>query len=284
QIIPAERRIEWSPGVPGGIPHYPVQNNVLDFGAVGDGEADDTQAIKDALSATSTGNAVLLPEGTYRVTSQIGIPAGKVLRGEGPGRTRVVIQHSKTGFDIGSSQERVNTTLASTANKGDTTITVEDGSAFGPDSYAQLVRPSDEVSQIAYVVEVSGNQLTFERPLYENYEAGTSVAMTPMSRDAGIEDMFLYTDWPEHTGYVNATKVRLNRAARSGVKNIETDGYVGREVFVTERHHVEIRDSYFHQSLEGAMAEEQFYIYGVELRNGTTDSLVENNIFAYYRH
>src|SRR5690606_13757649 len=120
--------------------------------------------------------------------------------------------------------------------------------------------------------------------LYENYEAGTSVAMTPMSRDAGIEDMFLYTDWPEHTGYVNATKVRLNRAARSWVKNIETDGYVGQEVFVTDCHQVEIRDSYFHQSLEGAMAEEQFYIYGVELRNGTTDSLVENNIFDYYRH
>src|SRR5690606_29329156 len=84
QIIPAERRIEWSPGVPGGIPHYPVQNNVLDFGAVGDGGADDTQAIKGALSATRTGSAVLLPEGTYRVTPQIGIPAGKVLRGEGP--------------------------------------------------------------------------------------------------------------------------------------------------------------------------------------------------------
>ena len=42
--------------------------NVLDFGAVGDGIADDTAAINLALQTTGI---VLLPQGTYKITSQL---------------------------------------------------------------------------------------------------------------------------------------------------------------------------------------------------------------------
>jgi hypothetical protein len=42
--------------------------SVLDFGAVGDGVTDDTVAINNALQ---TANTVLLPQGTYKITSQL---------------------------------------------------------------------------------------------------------------------------------------------------------------------------------------------------------------------
>src|SRR5262245_35414379 len=50
-LIPADRRIEWSPGVPGGIPSYPVCGNATDppWNAKGDGSTDDTAAIQAAL-------------------------------------------------------------------------------------------------------------------------------------------------------------------------------------------------------------------------------------------
>jgi hypothetical protein len=57
--------------------------SVKNFGAVGDGVANDGAAI--ALALASNAKTVYLPEGTYRVTSTIEIPNGKTLRGSGAG-------------------------------------------------------------------------------------------------------------------------------------------------------------------------------------------------------
>jgi hypothetical protein len=56
--------------------------SVKDFGAVGDGVADDTVAIQAAISA-SYGKEVFIPKGTYRLTSGLTVTDGIGLRGEG---------------------------------------------------------------------------------------------------------------------------------------------------------------------------------------------------------
>jgi hypothetical protein len=69
------------------LPDVPVATNVKDFGAVGDGAADDTAAINAAIAATKRG-AVFLPAGRYKVTDYITIPrSGVVLRGAGADKT-----------------------------------------------------------------------------------------------------------------------------------------------------------------------------------------------------
>ena len=59
--------------------------NVRDarFGAVGDGEADDTRAIQAALAAAGQtgGGTVYLPQGLYRLTGPLTVPSGVELRG-----------------------------------------------------------------------------------------------------------------------------------------------------------------------------------------------------------
>lgn len=47
--------------------------NVLDFGAVGDGIADDTQALQDALDAVfaNTGGTLRIPAGSYKITADL---------------------------------------------------------------------------------------------------------------------------------------------------------------------------------------------------------------------
>ena len=54
--------------------------SVKDFGAVGDGVADDTAAIQDAIDASAN---LYFPSGTYLITSQIDVSAGKTIRGYG---------------------------------------------------------------------------------------------------------------------------------------------------------------------------------------------------------
>lgn len=58
--------------------------NVKDFGALGDGVADDTAAIKAAIAAAGTG-VVSFPRGTYLLASTIALTTAVSLVGEGAG-------------------------------------------------------------------------------------------------------------------------------------------------------------------------------------------------------
>jgi hypothetical protein len=60
--------------------------SVKDFGAVGDGVADDTAAINAALTAAgamSPRGTVILPSGFYKTTNTLNVPIGVTLTGEG---------------------------------------------------------------------------------------------------------------------------------------------------------------------------------------------------------
>lgn len=79
------------------IPKTPVKANVRAFGAKGNGEADDTEAINRAIQAAAErgGGAVLLPPGTYRVTGLIRMHySNVVLRGLGRYKTTIYCDKS----------------------------------------------------------------------------------------------------------------------------------------------------------------------------------------------
>ncbi len=69
------------------LPNPPTTHNVRDFGAVGDGEHDDSEAFVRAIAAVSRG-VIRVPEGRYRITRKILIDKpGIVIRGDGPTKT-----------------------------------------------------------------------------------------------------------------------------------------------------------------------------------------------------
>jgi len=73
------------------IPSPGVVANVMDFGAVGNGVADDTTAFQDAIAAAGnspSGGAVLIPAGRYMITKILYLKKSNVvLRGAGEGLT-----------------------------------------------------------------------------------------------------------------------------------------------------------------------------------------------------
>lgn len=64
--------------------------SVKDFGAVGDGVADDTTAIHEAINSIPNGGSVLLPKGSYKITSTIVLADYQNLVGDGMLATTIV--------------------------------------------------------------------------------------------------------------------------------------------------------------------------------------------------
>jgi hypothetical protein len=78
------------------IPSPAVVSNVKNYGAVGDGVADDTQAFINAIAATPSG-AVSIPAGRYKITQVIKVTRPNlVLRGAGTGATTLYFPRSLT--------------------------------------------------------------------------------------------------------------------------------------------------------------------------------------------
>lgn len=79
----------------------PKSVSARDFGAVGDGAADDTAAIRKALEEVAPGGGIVnLPAGKYLISDSLSVPNGTTLLGEGTrwegGATRLIVE--KNGF------------------------------------------------------------------------------------------------------------------------------------------------------------------------------------------
>lgn len=69
--------------------------SVKDFGAVGDNSTDDTIAFQAALTAAA-GKTLYVPNGAYRVTSQLNVPNRTTIVGEGPISSQIYYRTSST--------------------------------------------------------------------------------------------------------------------------------------------------------------------------------------------
>lgn len=100
-----------------------------DFGAVGDGATDDTAAIQATIDAVSpSGGQIILPPGTYKISSQLNIASPNVfVQGSGRRATKIVQSDaSKTVFNITAPYSALASLSIEYASQG-----VAGGSAIG---------------------------------------------------------------------------------------------------------------------------------------------------------
>lgn len=149
------------------IPEVPVAANVADFGAVGDGVADDSQAFLDAIASVDRG-AVFVPAGRYRLTKVLRLErSGVVLRGEERDTTVLFFPEplydvvgvgpqlspygpygwSWTGGFIWAqaresvvAEETVLTSVRRRARRGDESVVVESSRGIEPGDWVRLVQ------------------------------------------------------------------------------------------------------------------------------------------------
>lgn len=81
--------------------------SVKDFGAVGDGVADDTAAIQAAVNACQAGGGVYIPEGRYKISDAILLPRPITVCGAGMGN--VYADYTASSYDTFSAIQQTNT-------------------------------------------------------------------------------------------------------------------------------------------------------------------------------
>jgi hypothetical protein len=200
-----------------------------------------------------------------------------------------------TGYALVQDAEKESTTLALSPadagrfSAGDLALVdqVDDAAVQQGDCtyFKRVSRRS--VSQRVEIVAVdpAGGRLTLGSPLHWTFRAGSPAlaqvtrVTRPTTRWAGIERLRLQGG--SNTSYPGAMAggVDISNAAYCWVKDVQTDGTIGgMHLSLTGTYRCVVRDSDLHHSASYGFGAD---CYGIVLRCGAAENLVENNVVRY---
>lgn len=311
--LASDRVTDWSPGVQGGIPNY---TNV--YSTVTAPSGDMATTIQQALDAAGTaaaadgiGRVIMLRAGTYNVSTELVVPSKVVLRGAGMDASgKMLSQIYFTGTDGNvvrfgqqwSPADAGSTSLSADGVKGSTSVQVANSAGFAAGMYVVIDELTDTnivwwhpdkhplgtnrdwfnrnnrpVQQWIKIASVSGNTITFVRALHTNFRTAFNAQVTSFvgvgagaqTVYAGVEDV--------RVSHCMGTKANIyfNIAENCWAKHVDVDNSTGSAIGFELSSRCEVRDSYVHDT---AYPEPGGNGYGIDLRRGSSDNLIENNI------
>ena len=133
-------------------------------------------------------------------------------------------------------------------------------------------------------VDTATGTLTLTSPLHWTFKTSQKAQITkgndPVTKWAGIEHVWVQggKGLGEYLGR-KAGGIDVSNAAYCWVKDVQTDGTLnGMHVTLTGTNRCVVRDSHFHNSAQYGFGQDN---YGIVMRCGAADNLVENNIARY---
>jgi len=319
-VVPADRITTWKPGIRSdGQLNLPLGADGLPRRATLCATLDPGGDIQAAIDACPEGQVVKLNAGTFSVSSTITLSKGVVLRGAGsqgaPTGTTIAKSGGETVLAIGTDRDSTcyggggglgaGKGLTQDAPKESAALSV--GAAAGGFAAGDLalvdqvdagpVQQGDceyfkRVSgrSVAQRVEIGavdgpGGKLTLSSPLHWDFRAASpylaqvSRVTRPITRWAGIEGVRLQGG--TNTSYPGAMAggIDISNAAYCWVKDVQTDGTIGgMHISLTGTYRCVVRDSFVHHSADYGFGHD---CYGIVLRCGAAENLVENNIVRY---
>ena len=156
------------------------------FGATGDGSTDDSQAFLDTIAAIPAGHKIQIPHGTYIITEQLAIT--KAVTIEGIGKESVL---NLAGVDatndysvyIYGAKTATTSDLSANAAADQTTVNVDDASAFSADDWIRIESEgtwnsgSCTLAEIQQIESIAANAITLKNKLYDAYTTADSAAI-----------------------------------------------------------------------------------------------------------
>jgi hypothetical protein len=271
-----------------------------------------------AIAACPEGQVVQLAAGTYTVSKTVQITKGVVLRGAGSGGaakggTTIAKTGGGTVIQIGTDQDQACAQssfdmaypLTADAMKEGKTVTVgASASHFAAGDFALIdqedgpevkkgdclyfrratTRSIEDRVEIASV-DAGAGTITLRDPLHWTFKsaapylASISRVKAKIIKYAGIESVALQGGTRGSYLGQSAGGVDMANAAYCWVKDVQTDATNdGMHVSLSGAYRSVVRDGWFHHSKTYGFAED---CYGIVLRCGSAENLVENNIVRY---
>jgi hypothetical protein len=309
EIIPASRRINWNPGIPGGIPSRTTIRTTIDSATYGNGTTDATSVIQAAISSCPVGQVVYIPSGTYKVSGTISVNKGIVLRGAGSGSTVINLGGTGKFTMTGSSGTSFNQTISSGYTKGSTSLTLTSTSGLSVGDYVAVTETKDPtgtlqgwpvddkgcswcgnnngdylMTQIVKVTAISSNIVTIEKPLYVTYASG----LTPRVMNAiGNANPLVNAGFEDFTINAGGTSsvMAFQRAVNCWIKNVEIKQFGQYGIIFKNSYGCVVQGCKIHHGAsETASSYGSGRAYGVQIMMWNSDHLVENNVLYHLRH
>jgi len=221
--------------------------NIRDFGAVGDGQTDDTIAFKSAMAAlaVNNGGTLTVPDGDYIVTSPVAVPSGVIIQG-----TNGLNSMASTSDLVRKNPSRV------TLRGSDQTLfrigeCTENVSFRDIELFAQSNVGTNGVE--AYGAYISSQGFNFDRVTFQGFNRGINAYGLPQTdlswqfdyvkinacrfvynRDAGIYANMRNTDWkvmgsqfinPKRQAGQNANSMHFERAGMILIQDTYSGGF-----------------------------------------------------------
>lgn len=216
---------------------YRSHVSVKEYGAVGDGATDDSDAVAAALVAGG-GRHVYFPPGHYRLTRNFDVPANTTISGGGSAST-LLDWSTKPEFEpkqqflyweTGSFTDQALLEVA--AAPGDTSVTVPAGHSFQPGDDVRLRADNllwDEASPAEYqrVLSIEGNTLNLGGPVFDTYA---------LEENATVERV----DFP--SGGINSLSIRGKGINAGGYGDTAIRAGLVRDFIVRDVHFTDVEN------------------------------------------
>ncbi|MHC4167202.1 MAG: glycosyl hydrolase family 28-related protein, partial [Planctomycetota bacterium] len=188
------------------LPSLSANLNIRDFGAVGDGETDDTEAFKRALSRRSRGKTIFVPAGRYLITDFLYMRySGTSLLGESPEES---VLFFPTPLHTIKPNMGATTTGQPTSNY----------SWSGGFVYIEGSTSQNVLAEVIAEAKRGQNSLTVSRP--QAFQIGQDVRLSLRDNDEQSLANYLYADDP---GPIQNLKSRARVSFLCRIVKIDTD-------------------------------------------------------------
>ena len=292
EMIPADRKTDWTPGVtvgvPGGIPDRTTIGATVDAAKYGTGSVDASGAIGAAIDACKPGQVVFIPAGTYRLDSRVyrAYAANVTIRGEGMGKTILKANSKAQVLLLGTAdwpRPKAGIAITGGASKGNAVLTVADASTI---TVGKLVRIEQDnapyvitgtkpttntkvMSATFKVTEKAATTVTVAPPLPIDFTLSpvlVQYSISPLS-NTGVEDLTI------DCNSLSGIGIEFDQSWGCWIKNVEIKNSRSRQMLLVCFVSGEIRHCYTHDCVGGGPNHE-----GIDLYEDASFNLIEDNI------
>lgn len=295
QTLPSERTVNWSlAGFRGELPVSDNLLNILDFGGIPDGTADNSNALTNALTELGASPGVLFfPAGNYLFHSNITLTEGVILQGAGAEQTTLSFDLGGTDdlIQIKGSATNVFSDFTENAYKSNIEIQVEDATAINTGDYIRIIQDDSNlvfsnwaigtVGQIIRITAINGNTLLLDSELRKDFllEDHPKIQKLDMIENVGVT--CLKVSRLDETNPIQTSNIKFQYAAQCWIQGLESENCNFAHINIEGSSNISVTGSFFHDAFDyggGGRA------YGVMIQSTGNENLIDNNVFEHLRH